>query len=233
MAARIPVVVSQSIRREPLAVEYEEQLVTELMFSNGLDATLIGPLLQISLDSTDHLCLEGLKGSFALLSWGTAEECREELRRLRIDGEVIAKGNAFSGGAYTIPQTSRWIDYFQLDLKVPISTWVDQLKELLRSREVKTYSILSINNISKQSKSVPEVNGSAIVPSLLGKTDNVSDVAQSTSHRTENLAGAASELAKSSSVQGPVALPLPDLTDDEAEWPHLEDLMDEFDQADV
>ncbi len=233
MAARIPVVVSQSVRREPLAVEYEEQLVTELMFSNGLDATLIGPLSQISLDSTDHLCLEGLKGSFALLSWGTTEECREELQRLRIDGEVIARGNAFSRGGLAIPKTSRWIDYFQLDLKVPISTWVEQLKELLRSREVKTYSILSINNIHKQSKPGSEVNGSAIVPPLLEETDDDSDVARSIKQNSEGLAGAVSESAQSSSAQGPVAVPPPDLTDDDAEWPHLEDLMDEFDRADV
>jgi hypothetical protein len=202
MAARIPVVVSQSIRRENLSIDYEEQLVTELMFSNGLDATLIGPLSLVALDSTDHLCLEGLKGSFALLSWGTADECREELRRLRIEGEVIARNNVPASPTNAIPKASRWIDHFQLDLKEPISKWVDELKQLLKSREIKTYSIHSVASISKKS------------PPTLDATDIAPRPFQST-------------------IEVPTAAPLPDLTDDDAEWPHLEDLMDEFDQADV
>ena len=59
MAARLTVIVSQSARREGRLVDIEETLVTELMMSPGMDATLVGPLENIRPDSTDYLCLNG------------------------------------------------------------------------------------------------------------------------------------------------------------------------------
>ena len=58
MAVRIPVVISQHERRSGSVADYEEQLVTRLIFENGLDATLIADLNSIAIDTTDHLCIE-------------------------------------------------------------------------------------------------------------------------------------------------------------------------------
>ncbi|MEZ6074932.1 MAG: hypothetical protein R3C56_04410 [Pirellulaceae bacterium] len=60
MAARLTVVISQSSIRHSQATDAEERLLSELMMTAGLDATLIGALDNVQIDSTDYLCLSGL-----------------------------------------------------------------------------------------------------------------------------------------------------------------------------
>jgi hypothetical protein len=235
MAARIPVVVSQSVRRENIMIELEESLVTELMFTNGLDATLIGPLQHISLDSTDHLCLEGFKGPFALFTWGTASLCREQLSRLKIDGDVVDHGEGPLRSASFGPRTTRWIDHFQIDLSTPISTWVEALKQLLKSRETRTFSISSLGLIGKKSPSGgPASEISLIVPPTTGTAESAEAVRDAQATKPSN-AKPDTLLNAATSDPTPILItsPIPDISDDEADWPHLEDLMGELDRADV
>lgn len=84
MAPRLSIVISQAPSNNANIAEIEQQIVTQLMFEPGLDATLIGHLSSIATGTTDHLCLEGIRGDFALLGWQTAQEAYEQLARLGI-----------------------------------------------------------------------------------------------------------------------------------------------------
>ncbi len=89
MASRLPVVISQHASRAGKESQWEEGLIAALIFANGLDATLVHGLESIAEGSTDHLCLEGLMGDFALLSWLPWEVMVEELNRLQIAGRLL------------------------------------------------------------------------------------------------------------------------------------------------
>lgn len=84
MAPRLSIVISQAPSNNASVAEIEQQIVTQLMFEPGLDATLIGHLSSIATGTTDHLCLEGIRGDFALLGWQTAQEAYQQLARLGI-----------------------------------------------------------------------------------------------------------------------------------------------------
>jgi hypothetical protein len=84
MAPRLSIVISQAPSNNANIAELEQQIVTKLMFEPGLDAMLIGHLSSIATGTTDHLCLEGIRGDFALLGWQPAQEAYQQLARLGI-----------------------------------------------------------------------------------------------------------------------------------------------------
>lgn len=84
MAPRLSIVISQAPSNNASVAEIEQQIVTQLMFEPGLDAMLIGHLGSIATGTTDHLCLEGIRGDFALLGWQPAQEAYQQLARLGI-----------------------------------------------------------------------------------------------------------------------------------------------------
>lgn len=142
MAVRIPVVISQHERRSGSVADYEEQLITRLIFENGLDATLIADLNSIAIDTTDHLCVEGLKGDFALASWSSAAYVCEHLHRLGmpsieivpVDGSPKMQSN--QNGA--IPKK---IYFVSLATNVPIESTIRTLRDLREARSVPVFSI--------------------------------------------------------------------------------------------
>jgi hypothetical protein len=204
MASRLPVVVAQSAQRDPRAVNFEEQLITDLMFSNGLDATLIRPLAQVALDSTDHLCLEGFRGPFALLTWSPIADAAEHLSRLSIHGRLFDR----ESGSYLSseqPANSRRIDHFQLKIGETTAHWLVQLTAILSSFEVKTFAIGSkaIGHVS--SKTEPAA------PISIMKKSEVASTGDLTNQPNQGLS----------------------LDEDEENWSHLDDLLDNFDEAEV
>ena len=54
--------------RHSRASDVEEALLTELMMTPGLDATLVGSLDGVQLDSTDYLCLSSFSQNLALVA---------------------------------------------------------------------------------------------------------------------------------------------------------------------
>lgn len=84
MAPRLSIVISQAPSNNANVAEIEQQIVTKLMFEPGLDAMLIGHLSTIAVGTTDHLCLEGIRGDFALLGWQPAQEAYQQLARLGV-----------------------------------------------------------------------------------------------------------------------------------------------------
>lgn len=222
MAARLPVVVSQSVRREPQAVSCEENLITELMFTPGLDATLIGPLETIASGSTDHLCLEGFKGPFSLLSWVSANDCRQQLSRLGISGMIFDHDSGVSSGipiensiAHETNNTRR-IEFFQLRTDAKPSKWIELLKQRLEVREVKAFQI----QLSGKALTLPTV-----------------PLAAATSVTKDELPSSRPPLVPlihSQRVEKSIAkLERVDLDCDDEAWVHLDTLMEDLDRADV
>lgn len=213
MAARIPVVVSQSVRREPAAVACEENLITELLFTPGLDATLIGPLVNIQSGSTDHLCLEGLKGPFALITWGSAAESQQQLSELGIGGSIYdCDSEALS--EYVLDgspiQDRRRIDHYQLRSDKKPTFWIERLKRSLEIRDVRAFQI--------QLPSKPSKSSFIAIP-----TNEIPK--PSTPYSVERI-------EKSATKPITIAKTI-DLNSDDEAWEHLDSLMDDLDRADV
>jgi hypothetical protein len=143
MAVRIPVVVSQSERRAGSVADFEHELVTRLIFESGLDATLIADLKSIQLDTTDHLCIEGLKGDFALASWESPASVCQQLHRLGIPSLVLVP---IDGGLKmeslhdsVVPKT---VFFIRLTPEMSIDATVKQLQDLRQARSVPVVSLM-------------------------------------------------------------------------------------------
>ena len=142
MAIRIPVVISQHERRAGSIADYEEQLITRLVMENGLDATLIADLKSIELDTTDHLCIEGLKGDFALATWESPQYVCDHLHRLGISTlEIIPVDGSPKSHSGDLSRPSKKIFMISLATNFPIHSTIASLKDLLVSRSTPVFSI--------------------------------------------------------------------------------------------
>jgi hypothetical protein len=143
MAIRIPVVISQHERRSGSVADYEEQLITRLILENGLDATLIADLKSIELDTTDHLCIEGLKGDFALATWESVSYVCTHLHRLGIPSiEIIpVDGGVRTASALDSTLPAKKIFLVSLATTTPVDTTIRTLRELRESRSTPVFSI--------------------------------------------------------------------------------------------
>lgn len=101
MAVRLPVVLSQTTSRSPRQLSIEEDWITHLLFESGLDATLISNLSTIEKESTDQLCLEGIKGDFLLMSWLDKITTEGELNRLLGDPIRLVPINSIDDEEHT------------------------------------------------------------------------------------------------------------------------------------
>ena len=63
------VVISQSATNQPQLRDHEEQVVAYLLLEAQCEVNLVPDLAILDKDSTGLLCLEGIKGDMALLSW--------------------------------------------------------------------------------------------------------------------------------------------------------------------
>ncbi len=156
MAIRIPVVISQHERRAGSIADYEEQLITRLVMENGLDATLIADLKSIEVDTTDHLCIEGLKGDFALATWETVPYVCNHLHRLGIPAlEIIPVDGGPKSHSGNPSLQAKKIFMISLATNNLIDTTIKSLKDLLASRSTPVFSIGTPPNRNKPSTVVP------------------------------------------------------------------------------
>lgn len=84
MAPRLSIVISQAPTHDASIADVEQAIVTALMFEPGMDPMLIGHLEGIQSGTTDHLCLEGVRGDFVLLGWLPTQSAYDQLARLGI-----------------------------------------------------------------------------------------------------------------------------------------------------
>jgi hypothetical protein len=144
MAVRLPVVVSQHISRQSCYTDAEESLVTLLLFENGLDATLIGPLSQISLDSTDHLCIQGLKGDFVLVNWDASQDSLVQLARLGlapVDVVPMSGASKLSSQTESNPAKPKRVYHYEMKLGMQTEATIAELKKLLQQISVPLVSL--------------------------------------------------------------------------------------------
>lgn len=100
--------------------------------TSGLDATLVGALETIAIDSTDFLCLSSFSHNLALVSSLPLPEAAAHWQRLGLSGQVAAMGD-LSG------QSQRRVVYFALSSGS--QAIIAQLKQLLVDKSVKTVGL--------------------------------------------------------------------------------------------
>ena len=88
MAKRLSVIVSQSQSQNPVKRKLEEDIVTALLFENGIDVTVIPDLYHLQPDGTAMLALQGVTGNMVVLSWMYERGARWILDRNQIHGQV-------------------------------------------------------------------------------------------------------------------------------------------------
>ncbi len=147
MSIRLPVIVTQSETRDVRAADIEESIVAELIMSEGLDATLIGPLGRIAADSTDMLCLRGFTHELALLAWMPMEQAAVWWQSQGLSGTLVPlKLAGQPGSAETIPSglithSGRRINYCQLSAQINPRDVRNALVSRLSDLRVKPVSI--------------------------------------------------------------------------------------------
>jgi len=65
----LAIVLSQTDQPSTELRDFEEELVAILLMKDGLEVSIIGDIANIEPDSTDALCLEGVRGNLFLISW--------------------------------------------------------------------------------------------------------------------------------------------------------------------
>lgn len=216
MAIRIPVVISQHERRSGSIADYEEQLITRIVMESGLDATLIADLKSIELDSTDHLCLEGLKGDFALATWESSHYVCSHLHRLGIPSvEIIpvdGSPKTKSGDAGSEP--SKKILLISLATNTGVDVTIQTLKDVLLARST---PVFSLGAPLRRNEPVPPVSESMIVSPR-----------QSLSSNTPS-----SKLDSTDSIRKETPRLITTALLADLEFPNIDQLMDELDQFEI
>lgn len=200
MAVRIPVVVTQNVRRSGAMADYEEKLITQLIFENGLDATLVADLKSIGIDTTDHLCIEGLKGDFAIATWESTEYVCEHLHRLGVGSiELVPMDGGPRHVSKQDDQPAKTIFFIALSTATPIDKTIGTLKSLREARSVPVFSIgglkpSTVSLAAEKSLAIDKTQIGNILPisrSVLPSYANSSQEAQPTSEPTKVVAGSA------------------------------------------
>jgi len=91
MAERITVVISlvgTASRRD-----FEEKMIADLLIQDSVDLTIIGELSQLAEDTTGLLCLEGIKGSFVLVTDISPPVAHDLLFESQIRGQLGISNN--------------------------------------------------------------------------------------------------------------------------------------------
>jgi hypothetical protein len=104
MPKRLPVVLAQSRFSGSQQRAFEEELVPRLLCEENIDLMVIPHLEDIQADDTAHLCLQGISGSFVLLSWLPPDEAHSALTR---HGIIARRGRTSwdtAGGPSTAPR---------------------------------------------------------------------------------------------------------------------------------
>lgn len=213
VAKRLTVIISQSSMRHSQAADVEERLLTELMMADGMDATLVGPLDSVQLDSTDYLCLSGFGSqTLAVVSSLSFEQVAQQWSRLQLGGQVVRMGQAG-------PMGLRRVVYFPLTSDVPAT--LRELGQLLLDQAVKVVGVI-----------MPLGKTAQPLPRSLARS---SSPAQISTGKSSDSGAAPSPPAASQPLptQLPVSQPSEMHAQLEEEWPDLDRLVDDLDALDL
>lgn len=218
MAARLTVIVSQTSVRDGRSVDLEETLVAELMMTQGLDATLIGPIESIQPDSTDFLCLSTFNHNFGFVSWLDEATVGTHWQRLGLPGTVARPGSIPTEQAVNLPKPR--IYHFQIQPSQAIDDIIAEIQVLQRDRAVKTVGIGLSVPPSKARNSLPVVTSQVpkLPPSETGGPTTISPGAKPLSPTDRPSSKQPSPIAASS-----------DDDEEEEQWQELDQLVDDLD----
>ena len=79
-------VLSQSHQNDPKRRDTEQDLVASLLMQDRIEVILVEDLDQLDNESTDTLCIQGIRGDMLVVAWHSTVECIEQLRRLGVVG---------------------------------------------------------------------------------------------------------------------------------------------------
>ncbi len=215
-------VISQHERRSGSIADYEEQLITRIVMESGLDATLIAELKSIELETTDHLCIEGLKGDFALATWESPQYVCTHLHRLGIPAvEIIpvdGSPKTTSGDVGLHP--SKKILFISLSTNMSVDATIKTLKDLLTARST---PVFSIGAPIHRGKPVPMSHETTMSP----KTTEQPPRQKATT------ADMPTEIVSHLKNRVEISRPTVSVVSDNAEFPNIDQLMDELDQFEI
>ncbi|GEM_PF-2819074 len=80
------IVLSQTDQPSTTHRDFEEELVAVLLMKDGLEVSIIGDVANIEADSTDALCLEGVRGNLFFISWYNDEQAKLHLESAGVVG---------------------------------------------------------------------------------------------------------------------------------------------------
>jgi hypothetical protein len=226
MAVRLPVVLCQHERRNSKQAEHEEQWITKLLFEDRLDATLVADLAQIQLDSTDHLCLEGLRGDFVLVSWHSKELVAEQLSRLGfLSLEIVpvdgSEKLAITNEKAPIPKK---VYFLSFDLGRTVENGLSRLKELLSSRSTPVFQLNS--SLSKDRPRVGTSMDLKTLPVIEAPKSPNTQASSPPGSKTPVVANVRFD-AHRSSTETAVDI------SEENDFPHIDSLMSDLDKFDA
>ncbi len=239
MASRLPVVIAQNAHRAGSAAELEEKLVAELMFAPGLDVSLVHSLGQVHVGGTDHLCLEGFLGNFALCTWEEWSVSASELTRLGISGRLVSRPSSDRlqevGLATTTATTTKRIYHYDLRQWPDLSKLMLDLRDLLEVRSVQVIPISLVKPMthaksSTSDRPIQTMHPEAATPSHSVPTppsnvlETIASLQNQGSHSGSKVSSVESGVAKA----GPLKI---DHDDEEPEWAHLDQLVDDLDSS--
>ena len=80
-------VLSQSFQNVPKRRDAEQELVASLLMRDRIEVILVDDVAQLENESTDALCIQGIRGDMLVVAWHPVAECVQHLRRLGIIGK--------------------------------------------------------------------------------------------------------------------------------------------------
>lgn len=215
MAIRLPVVLSQNAKRSPTCSECEEGWITSLLFEERLDATLISDLASIQPDSTDFLCLDGLKGDFVLVTWMAGEAVLPELLRLGFESFELVPVDGSPKLVSPNPGPSvKKIYLMSFAPGVAVSQSVGQLKQLLEAKATPVFQLQVATQVASNASRKP-------LPVTLPVVSVNTNLAPSVP-RTPLRESRGNDIPSKQEIA----------YDDMDEFPHIDSLVDELDRFD-
>lgn len=212
MAKRLTVVISQSATRHNQAADAEERLLSELMMAPGMDATLVGSLDSVQIDSTDYLCLSGTGNqTLAVVSSLSFEQVAQQWARLQLAGQVVRRGQ-------TSPVDQRRVIYFPLPSDT--ASTLQELRQLLLDQAVQTVGVTM--PLSKSVQIIP--------PDAFRRSPAQTALGQGSGLPSSPLASIPSQPLPSQASVSPLGETPAEF---EPEWPDLDRLVDDLDALDL
>ena len=257
MAPRLSIVISQAPSHDASVADLEQGLVTALMFEPGMDPMLIGHLEGIEAGTTDHLCLEGIRGDFVILGWLSAQNAYDQLARLGIFARpgalpsTLRNGAANENAVYPEPtagtitssqslpaaeQLKRRL--YLVDLRGPGFRDPHKvllgLKELLQDRQTKAVPIRLGGKPLQDATGLPQLQQSPVMPVIYNPNPAPATQLPAKSIEPRPVTSSRDSDAIPTRAEAHTSVtPLAQDDEDNPQWQQLDKLLDDFDSLEI